>query len=252
MIDIRENNDKKLFNDIADNYVKKDLTLYCRIARKQRLIRSLKGIKKPIKQILEVGCGAGFSVDYLKGKFINYKGVDYSKNLINYALKHNSNKNVNFECSNISKFNTKLKFDVILMIGVLHHMPDPENIIKSLEKILSPQGIIVVNEPQAGNPLIGLLRKIRKKIDKNYSSDQVEFSENEIRLIFEKCGHKVTTYSQGLLSTPLAESRILPGFIGIPLVFIATMMDPFLEKILSILSIKKLTWNIVVHARRKG
>ena len=252
MFNNRENNDKKLFNDIANNYVKKDLTLYCRIARKQRLIRSLKGIEKPIKQILEVGCGAGFSVDYLKGKFINYTGVDYSENLINYAVKHNSDKGVEFECLNISEFNTKFKFDVILMIGVLHHMPEPENIIKSLEKILSPKGIIVVNEPQAGNPLIRLLRKIRKKIDKNYSSDQVEFSENEIRSIFERCGHEVITYSQGLFSTPLAESRILPGFIGIPLVFIATMLDPLLEKILSILSIKKLTWNIVVHARRKG
>ena len=45
------------------------------------------------------------------------------------------------------------------MIGVLHHMPEPEKVIKSLEKILSNNGVIVVNEPQAGNPFIGILRK---------------------------------------------------------------------------------------------
>ena len=39
------------------------------------------------------------------------------------------------------------------MIGVLHHMPEPENIIQLLEKNLAPGGIIVVNEPQAGIPL---------------------------------------------------------------------------------------------------
>ena len=96
MVNKREYDDKKLFDDIAANYSKKDLTPYCRIARKQRLVRSLKGTHKPINKMLEVGCGAGFTVDYLKGKFINYTGIDYSKNLINYALKHNSHTNVNY------------------------------------------------------------------------------------------------------------------------------------------------------------
>ena len=187
----REHDDKKLFNDIAIDYSKKDLNPYCRIARKQRLIKSLEGITKPINSMLEVGCGAGFTVDYLKGKFMNYTGIDYSENLIKYAKKHNFNKNVVFECLNINEFISETKFDVILMIGVLHHIPKPENIIKLLSKILSPKGIIVINEPQAGNPFIGLLRKIRKKIDKNYSSDQVEFTEKEIRSMFENCGYDV-------------------------------------------------------------
>ena len=252
MLNKREYDDKKLFDDIAKNYVKKDLTPYCRVARKLRLVQSLKGIQQPIKRILEVGCGAGFSVDYLRGKFINYTGVDYSENLIKYAIKHNSDTGVKFECLNVNDFDTELKFDVVLMIGVLHHMPKPENVIKSLSKLLAPEGIIVVNEPQAGNPLIGLLRKIRKKIDDNYSTDQVEFTEDEIYSMFEKCGHEVKTFSQGVLSTPLAESRILPEFIGIPLAWIAAILDPLLEKLLSILSIKKLTWNVVVHARQKG
>jgi 2-polyprenyl-3-methyl-5-hydroxy-6-metoxy-1,4-benzoquinol methylase len=251
MLNKREYDDKKLFDDIATNYVKKDLTPYCRVARKLRLVQSLIGIQQPIKKILEVGCGAGFSVDYLRGKFVNYTGVDYSENLIKYAIKHNSDTGVKFECLNVNDFDTKLKFDVILMIGVLHHMPKPEDVIKSLSRLLATDGIIVVNEPQAGNPLIGLLRKIRKKVDDNYSTDQVEFTEDEIYLMFEKCGHEVKTFPQGVLSTPLAESRILPGFIGIPLAWITAILDPFLEKILSILSIKKLSWNVVVHARRK-
>ena len=137
------------------------------------------------------------------------------------------------------------------MIGVLHHMPEPEKVIKSLSRILNSNGIIVVNEPQAGNPLIGLLRKIRKKIDNNYSADQVEFTEDEIHSMFKKCGHETETFAQGVLSTPLAESRILPRFVGMPLAWIALILDPILEKLLSLLSLKKLTWNIVVHARQK-
>ena len=80
------------------------------------------------------------------------------------------------------------------MIGVLHHIPEPESVIKLLSKILSPQGVIVINEPQAGNPIIGLLRKIRKKIDNNYSSDQVEFKTLGENTIMNLCKKKSVIY----------------------------------------------------------
>lgn len=248
----REEIDKELFNEIATNYIKKDLISYCRIARKQRLIRSLSGIQKPINNILEIGCGAGFTTDYLQNKYTKYTGIDYSENLINYAIHHNSSTNVKFKCINLKEFYSNEKYDVILMIGVLHHIPEPETAIKSLNKLLAPDGVIVINEPQRGNPVIGLLRKLRKRIDSNYSTDQVEFSENEIRSIFITNGYEATSYSQGILSTPFAESRILPKIIGTPLVWIAVFLDPALEKLFSIPILKKLTWNIVVQAKLKN
>ena len=61
MLNKRESDDKKLFDDIAANYVKKDLTTYCRVARKLRLVQSLIGIQQPIKKILEVGTFTGLS-----------------------------------------------------------------------------------------------------------------------------------------------------------------------------------------------
>ena len=67
--------------------------------------------------------------------------------------------------------------------------------------------------------------------------------------MFEKNNFNVKTYAQGILTTPLAESRILPGFIGIPLVLISSILDPILEKFFSTLRIKKLTWNVIAHAR---
>ena len=244
--------DKKLFDDIAYDYIKKDLTPYCRIARKHRLMQSLKEIKQPIKNLIEVGCGAGFTAKYLKSKFINYFGVDYSDNLIKYAIEDNNNPRVKFICSNILEFNSSVKFDVVLMIGVLHHIPECERLIKSFKKILSPQGVIVVNEPQNSNPLFSLLRKIRKRFDNNYSTDQIEFSVGEICSIFERCGFDVKTYPQGIFSTPLAETKILPGFIGMPLIGISLILDTLLDKLFSTLGFKKLMWNIVVHAKLKN
>lgn len=65
-------------SSIADSYVAKDLTPYCRMARSLRLTRSLRHVPRPIDQLLEVGCGAGFSAEYLAGDYGRYVGVDYT------------------------------------------------------------------------------------------------------------------------------------------------------------------------------
>ena len=168
----REDNDKKLFDNIASQYVKKDLTSYCRISRKLRLIQSIKDIKQPIKNILEVGCGAGFSAEYLKGKFIKYTGIDYSENLIKYAIEHNNEIDVHFQCLNINQFETKKKFDVVLMIGVLHHMPNPKNVIKSVSKLLKSDGIHLskIKDPYTKSCEV---RNVFKELAIQYNGTQV-------------------------------------------------------------------------------
>ena len=245
-----EEADKQLFEEIAESYINKDLTSYCRISRKLRLYRTLKNIPKPIASLLEVGCGAGFSADYLKGLYSYYEGLDYSESFIAYARSHNSSEKAIFFCKNIKEFSNKRKFQVILMIGVLHHIPEVEKVLTHLKDLLEPGGVVVVNEPQRGNPLITILRGIRKRIDRHYSSDQVEFSELELKSIFLRCGYKVKTFPQGILSTPLAETRILPNFIGTPLALLFKVIDPILETIISLPVLSKFAWNIVFEARR--
>lgn len=244
-----ESADKQLFDEIAESYVKKDLITYCRISRKLRLNRTLKSISKPIATLLEVGCGAGFTADYLKGQYAQFIGLDYSENLIAYARKYNSSDTAMFFCKNIKDFDSEQKFQVILMIGVLHHIPEVEKVLINLKSHLEPEGVIVANEPQKGNPIFNLMRKIRKKIDPNYSTNQIEFSKTELQRIFTKCGYKVKTFPQGVLSTPLAETKILPGFIGTPLALLFKALDPMLENLISVPILCHLAWNIVVEAK---
>jgi len=241
--------DKKFFNSIAGNYLKKDFSRYGRIARKLRLYRTLRNIPKPITSILEVGCGAGFSALYLKELCHRFIGIDHSENLIAYAQKYNSSKNSLFFCQSINSFSSSEKFQVILMIGVLHHLPDVKEVLVKLKSYLEPNGIIAVNEPQNGNPLISFMRKIRKKFDQNYSVSQVEFSETEIKNLFIECGYSIKCFPQGILSTPLAESVLFPVVIGFPLALLFKVIDPILENIFSITVLRKLAWNMVVEAR---
>ncbi len=246
-----EAKDKKLFDDIAENYIKKDLKFYSRLMRKLRLKRSLRNIKKPINRLLEIGCGAGFSAEYLKNDYIEFIGVDYSEKLIQYANKFNKYDKTKFIAKNIKDFQTEQKFDVIFMIGVLHHIPDPEKVLNDLKTMLKPNGMIIANEPQRGNPIITLMRKIRKKVDDDYSSDQRELSQKELIDLFNKCGYEVKTYAQGLFSTPFAETTFLPSFIGIPFSLLSYVLDPIFETLFLHGILKKIAWNVVVKAKIK-
>jgi len=244
-----ESADRELFDNIAHSYVQKDLKPYCRIARRLRLERTLKNIPRPMRALLEGGCGAGFSADYLKGEYIQFVGLDYSQGLIDYAERYNGGKNVLFVCKNITDYTSAEQFDVIFMIGVLHHIPDPAEVLQHLKRLLKPAGVLVVNEPQRGNPLIGLLRRARKFIDPKYSADQVEFSAAEVEDLFRRCGYAVSSFPQGVFSTPLAETRLLPDFVGFPLAVLFKYLDPIVEIMVNLPVLRRVAWNIVVEAR---
>ena len=73
--------DKALFDRIARDYVSKDLKECCRVARRQRLRQTLRSLPVPMGRILEVGCGGGFTAQYLEGLFESYTGVDHSADI---------------------------------------------------------------------------------------------------------------------------------------------------------------------------
>ena len=86
-----EDRDRELFGQIADKYCQKDLHFASRLARKQRLLHTLRSVPSGSRgNLLEIGCGAGFAVQYLEKNFASYCGVDYSDNLISYAQIHNN------------------------------------------------------------------------------------------------------------------------------------------------------------------
>jgi len=84
--------DQGLFERIAPSLIRKDQVGYSRRSRKLRLIQSLKHVPKPIPSLLEIGCGAGFTAEYLEGLYGDYRGIDYSKPLIEAAQKTQSTK----------------------------------------------------------------------------------------------------------------------------------------------------------------
>lgn len=247
----KKERDRKLFDSIAHHYVRKDLLPAQIAARRCRLRQTISRVENPQKQkFLEVGCGAGFAAKYLDGLYAEYLGIDYSSELISLAENFNSDKNVRFIALDIDEFETIELFDVVFMIGLLHHLVDPVSSLARITRFVSPGGWIVANEPQSGNPAITVARKIRKLIDPAYSADQKEFSRKEILKIFEQSGlEQISIFPQGIFSPPFAEVAMPAQAVFAPLSKFACIVDVSLENLFPKL-LNRIAWNLVAVGRK--
>lgn len=244
----RISKDRELFNRIANKYTHKDLAPICMMARKRRLLATIDALGKKFPhrpRILEVGCAGGFSTRYLHNKFCEYVGVDHAELLIDYARAWNSREGVSFLSSDILNYHTDIPFDIILLIGVLHHFSDLQANLSHIKSLLKPGGWILANEPQCSNKIINVMRMIRKGIDISYSTEQIYFSPNGLRKAYSRAGFRnVAIRAQGIFSTPFAEVILSPTWLFYPLAVTAIHVDTFLERRLGQMFLP-ITWNIV-------
>ena len=91
-----------------------------------------------VRSILDVGCGEGYIIKYIKNKYDNKKlyleGVDLSEDVINIAKKNNPG--VKFSKGDIYCLNYKdNSFDLVLATEVLEHLEKPEEALKELRRV---------------------------------------------------------------------------------------------------------------------
>jgi 2-polyprenyl-3-methyl-5-hydroxy-6-metoxy-1,4-benzoquinol methylase len=249
--DSREGRDQRLFESIAAGYCRKDLVPASRLARRHRLQQTLAALP-PLAgpALLEVGCGAGFAAAYLAGYYGAYVGIDYAAPLIAYARQHNQGPGVTFEVSNIKSYQSPRQFDVVLLIGVLHHIDPLEEALPAMVTLLKPGGWLVANEPHPGNPLIRLARGVRKRLDPHYARDQQELAAAELHRLYRQAGLvEIRLVAQGLLSTPFAEVIVPVQAIMQRLAALACAMDAGLERRLG-RWLHPFTWNVIAAGRK--
>lgn len=247
----RARRDRELFDAIALKYAKKDIYPPSRRARALRFVQTLNKIHlNNQSDILEVGCGAGFTAEYLRGRYGTYTGLDYSQELILSAQQRNRFSNASFQTADFFDYQTDHLYDVIFMIGVLHHMSDLPAALEKCLYLLKPGGFLVVNEPQDANPLFQYLRQVRTKMDKSYSAEQEQLDEAQLLKLFRSSGFlKTLSYPQGFFSTPFAEVMLSPQWLMNPISQAACLVDQVLEKYLSGI-MSKIAWNIVVCGQK--
>lgn len=104
-----------------------------------KLTDSIKSVSKDIKDISEIGCGEGHLTRLISEHFPSHMiyASDYSKQIVEYAKKHNKSKNIEYSIENIYEINKLKSADILVCCEVLEHLDDPEKALENLSKLKS-------------------------------------------------------------------------------------------------------------------
>ncbi len=101
----------------------------------------------PGERVLDLGCGNGRLLEPLKGKEIDYFGVDNSEELIEIAKKRYPSR-VKFQVADALNLPFPNNyFDKIYSIAALHHVPSKEfrlQFLKEARRVLKPEGLLIL------------------------------------------------------------------------------------------------------------
>lgn len=120
--------------------------------RRQQLLRSFtrrfnilkRAMPKPNVRLLEVGCGNGNFMVYLRDRGWQVTGVDISP----YAVTLASRRGLQVFQGELSEFNfAPNQFDGIVMYHVLEHVYFPKELLRETCRILKPGGNLIIEVP---------------------------------------------------------------------------------------------------------
>lgn len=98
------------------------------------------------KTVLEVGCGNGGNcLRMLMAGAKKVIGIDYDQRTVKVAeknLKNFKNKEVKFESAYDMKYEDE--FDIVLSIGVIHHLENPKAAIMNMVRAAKPDGKVLI------------------------------------------------------------------------------------------------------------
>lgn len=141
-------NDLELYNREAKNWWNPSCSLYVldslnppRFSFFERYVTDWKG-----KSVLDVGCGGGFTCEFMARRGATVTGIDLSTDSIETAKAHakENNLTINYQTGSAETLPFPSgSFDVITCVDVLEHVPDLERVLSEIHRVLRPGGFFL-------------------------------------------------------------------------------------------------------------
>lgn len=152
------------FNEEAKSWDNRPFVHEASAEASKAISAKLKSVKRPAKQVLEIGCGTGIlsfliaphverivavdaaegMIDVLKDKL---KRDGAPKNVVPVAVLLEDPEDASLPPADTSRPDgERLKFDLILSHLVLHHIPELEGVLKTILGCLAPGGCVMLTD----------------------------------------------------------------------------------------------------------
>jgi ubiquinone/menaquinone biosynthesis C-methylase UbiE len=170
-------------------------------------------------RVLDVGCGDGVNtvLFYDKGRPASIHGVDPAESAIEVARGRTGDRAITWSVNDGYELRFAAdSFDVAYLIGVLHHVARPFDVIREALR-LAPR--LVVLEPNGWNPVLKLLEKFSRY---HIEHGEKSYTSRRLRRWVEAAGGSI-------VSDQLA--GLVPMFCPAWLARTAKCMEPLIERI---------------------
>jgi O-antigen biosynthesis protein len=116
---------------------------YDHIARYRFTERFLAG-----KEIVDLGCGAGYGSHALSKVARQVSGIDLSQEAVTHAVTHYQVPNLKYEVGDVTAVPYEDgTFDVAVSFEVIEHLDNPEELVVEAKRIIKEGGVFIVSTP---------------------------------------------------------------------------------------------------------
>ncbi len=141
-------------------------------------------IPKSKINLLDVGCGPGYLISYLKDKGVKYKGLE----LADFLVKICKEKKLNVEKADLKNEPDK-HYNIITLFDVLEHLADPVSLFKMMNDKLSNKGFVLAYTPNIHSLSFMLMGNKQNNL---YPFQHILFFDKKsLDFLAEKAGFKV-------------------------------------------------------------
>ncbi|HEY9762554.1 MAG TPA: bifunctional 2-polyprenyl-6-hydroxyphenol methylase/3-demethylubiquinol 3-O-methyltransferase UbiG [Trichocoleus sp.] len=143
---MQKKNDLEFYNQVADEWWSESAKIYAlqhlnapRFEYFDRFVSNWASLK-----VLDVGCGGGFSCEFLAKRGAIVSGIDQSHNCIDNAKKHaaDSQLKIDYQQGHAESLPyPDHAFDSVICVDVLEHVADLRQTLLEIQRVLKPGGI---------------------------------------------------------------------------------------------------------------
>ncbi len=121
-------------------------------SRARNIVRILRRMKPNGKELLDIGSGYGYFLNEAQKQEYDVTGIEPSKALYTYSKRYLKAHMINTDFQSFLKIN-KNNYDIITLIHVIEHLPDPKQTLEQIIGLLKPGGILYIETPNLDSHL---------------------------------------------------------------------------------------------------